>query len=208
MKFPIKKSASFQWTRVHFLLNSRHQQDCTLKAGRCTLPSTLVRDIRLDSGHVVCKNFLTNHGLVVSNNLSRFQKDRAIVKALKKVMMGFKQNQPTNHARPHLLGAFAAACPQISTDCQALIIALAQRNLMLEVKAVVESDCLLLGIGFLACLEKHSQLVSVFHCPCQVGHFPLPETSMRSSRTRCQGQFLLLIRWRAKGARGSTLHNF
>jgi hypothetical protein len=89
---------------------------------------------------------LTLVTLSISNNLSRFQKDRAIVNALKK-MMGFKQNQPTNCTH-HLLGAFVAAHPQISVNCQELMIAFPQKSLLLEVKAVVESDCSSLRIDF------------------------------------------------------------
>ena len=101
-------------------------------------PSTRVRDIRLCSGHIVC-DVPINYSLIVNNDLSRFQKERAIMSAFKKVM-GFQTNQPTDHTR-HLLGAFAAAHPQISTDYPELTIALARRSLMLEVKAVVENDC-------------------------------------------------------------------
>jgi hypothetical protein len=68
------------------------------------------------------------------------------VNAVKKVM-SLKQNQPTNHTR-HLLGAFAASHPQISTMHQEQIIALAQMSLLLEVKAVAENDSSLLGIDF------------------------------------------------------------
>ncbi len=95
----------------------------------CATPSTHVRDITLGSGHVVC-NVPINYTLVAKNQLSRFQKDRAIVNALKKVM-GFKYNQPTNYTC-HLLGAFAALHPQISTMYQGQIITLAQISLLLE----------------------------------------------------------------------------
>jgi hypothetical protein len=123
---------------------------------------------------------LTLVTLSISNNLSRFQKDRAIVNALKK-MMGFKQNQPTNCTH-HLLGAFVAAHPQISVNCQELMIAFPQKSLLLEVKAVVESDCSSLRIDFCwLALEKRSQLVSVFQRPCQLGCFPCP----RPARDLC-----------------------
>jgi hypothetical protein len=121
------------------------QQDDTLDDECATMPSTGVRDIQLLSGHTVCK-VPNSYSLIVNNDLSRFQKERAIVNALKKVM-AFKQNQPTNHTR-HLLGAFAASHPQISTMYQEQIIALARISLLLEVKAVVENDYSGPGIDF------------------------------------------------------------
>jgi hypothetical protein len=125
-----------------------HQQDCTLEEECYAPPSTRVRDIQFDCGHLVC-NVPINFSLVVSNNLSCFQKEMAVVNALKKVM-GFEQNQPTNHqhARHLLFGTFAAVHPQISADHQELTIALARRSLLLEMKAVVESDHPSLGIDF------------------------------------------------------------
>jgi hypothetical protein len=121
------------------------QQDDTLHEERATMPSTGVRDIPLRYGRTVY-NVPIGYDLIFRNNLSRFQKERAIVNALKKVM-GFKQNQPTNHTR-HLLGAFAASHPQISTMYQEQIIALARISLLLEVKAVVENDYSGPGIDF------------------------------------------------------------
>jgi hypothetical protein len=89
---------------------------------------------------------LTLVTLSIGNNLSPFQKDRAIVSAWQK-MMGFKQNQPTNHAC-HLLGAFVSARPQTSANCQELIIAPPQKSLLLEVKAVVKGDCSSFRVDF------------------------------------------------------------
>jgi hypothetical protein len=89
------------------------QQDDTLEEECATMPSTRVRDIRLCSGHTVC-NVPISYAVIVSNDLSRFQKERAIVNALKKEM-SFKQNQPTNHTR-HLLGAFRRRIPDLSKD--------------------------------------------------------------------------------------------
>jgi hypothetical protein len=93
------------------------------------------RDVQLSSGHVV-SNVPINYCLVVNSDLSRFRRDRAFVSALKKVV-SMRQNTPTSHTR-HLLGAFAASHPQISTIYQEQIIALARFSLLLEVKAVVE----------------------------------------------------------------------
>jgi hypothetical protein len=77
-----------------------------------------------------------NYSLVANNDLSRFQRERVIVNAMKKVM-SFRNNQPTSPRR-HLLGAFAASHPQISTMHQEQIITLAQMSLLLEVRAVAE----------------------------------------------------------------------
>jgi hypothetical protein len=92
-------------------------------------------DIRLSSGHIVF-NVPMNYSLVANNDFSRFGRERVTMNAMKKVM-SFKNNQPTSHTR-HLLGAFAASHPQISTMHQDQIIALAQMSLLLEVEAVAE----------------------------------------------------------------------
>jgi hypothetical protein len=101
------------------------------------LPSSSTHDVRLPSGHIV-SNLPNNYTLVVKNDLARFRRDRAFMNAMKKVIR-FKQNQPTNHTR-HLFGAFAGSHPQIATMYLEQIIALARHSLLLEVKAVCESD--------------------------------------------------------------------
>jgi hypothetical protein len=61
--------------------------------------------------------------------------------------MSFKNNQLTSYTR-HLLGAFAASHPQISTINQEQNIALAQMSLLLEVRAVAEDKFSWLGADF------------------------------------------------------------
>jgi hypothetical protein len=130
VKFPIKS--------VCFLPMSKRPlapQPTTKQGHQHSVQVDCGRNIQLSSGHVV-SNVTINYCLVVNSNLSRFRRDRAFVSALKKVV-SMKQNTPTNHTR-HLLGAFAASHPQISTIYQEQIIALARFSLLLEVKAVVE----------------------------------------------------------------------
>jgi hypothetical protein len=88
-----------------------------------------------------------NYSLVANNDLSRSRRERVIVNAMKKVM-SLKNNQRTRHMR-HLLGAFAAPHPQISTmHQQEQIIALARMSLLLEVKEVAEDEYSWLGADF------------------------------------------------------------
>ena len=103
------------------------------------------RDVQLSSGHVVC-NVPMNYSLLANNDLSRFRRERVIVNAMKKVM-SFKNNQPTSRTH-HLLGAFAASHPQISTMHQEQIIALARMSLLLEVRAVAEDEYSWIGTDF------------------------------------------------------------
>jgi hypothetical protein len=63
------------------------------------------------------------YSLAANNDLSGFGRERVIVNAMKKVM-SFKNNQPMSRTH-HLLGAFAASHPQITTMHQEQIIALA-----------------------------------------------------------------------------------
>jgi hypothetical protein len=108
-------------------------------------PSSATRDVRLPSG-VIVVNVPSNCSVAVKNDLSRFTRDQAIVDALKKAT-AMKKNQPTNHTR-HSLGAFAALHPQMATMHQEQIGALAQSSLLLEPKAVCESDCSSLATDF------------------------------------------------------------
>lgn len=102
------------------------------------MPDLTTRDVRLSSGHIV-SNVPGSCSLIVKTALSRFGRDRAIVKALKKAM-SFKKNQSTNHAC-HLLRAFASSHPQMAAMHQEQIMALARMSLLLEVKGVCECDC-------------------------------------------------------------------
>jgi hypothetical protein len=98
LKFPIKK-------QVFFLPMSK----CPLAPQRTTKQGHHGRDIRLSSGHVVDYNVPMNYSLVANNDLSRFQRERVIVNAMKKVM-NLKSNQPTSRTH-HLLDAFVALHP-------------------------------------------------------------------------------------------------
>jgi hypothetical protein len=156
------------WKEKYHPLKFPIKQVCFLPMSKCPLaplPTTKQghhgRHIRLSCSWHAVVNVPMNYSLVANNDLSRFRRERAIVNAIKKGM-SFKNNQLTSHTR-HLLGAFAASHPQISTINQEQNIALAQMSLLLEVRAVAEDKFAWLGADF-ACRK----FVSVVECPHQL----------------------------------------